>query len=111
MKKNELLRDVNNYFEIDCFREKQEDIIKTILSKKDCFVLLPTGGGKTLCYQYPAMKLEGLTIVVSPLIALMEDQIRNFKEKMGKINPKMKNSAAMLHKDLSEKESKKIKKV
>lgn len=110
MKKNELLRDVNNYFEIDCFREKQEDIIKTILSKKDCFVLLPTGGGKTLCYQYPAMKLEGLTIVVSPLIALMEDQIRNFKEKMGKINPKMKNSAAMLHKDLSEKESKKIKK-
>ena len=110
MKRNELLTDVNKYFDIKSFREKQEDIIKNILSKKDCFVLFPTGGGKTLCYQYPAMKLEGLTIVVSPLIALMEDQVRNFKAKVGKINPEMKNSAAMLHKDMSRVESSKVKK-
>ena len=57
MKRNELLTDVNKYFDIKSFREKQEDIIKNILSKKDCFVLFPTGGGKNLCYQYAAMKL------------------------------------------------------
>ncbi|MEX0291557.1 MAG: ATP-dependent DNA helicase RecQ [Flavobacteriaceae bacterium] len=72
---------LKEYWGFTTFKGSQEDIIKNVLSGKDVIALLPTGGGKSVCYQIPALLKEGMCIVVSPLIALIQDQVNNLKKK------------------------------
>ena len=71
----DLSKELKKYFGFSTFKGQQEEIIKNLLEGKDIFVLMPTGGGKSLCYQLPALISEGTAIVVSPLIALMKNQV------------------------------------
>ena len=75
-----LRRELKRHFGFTDFRPHQEEILQAILSGRDVFVSLPTGGGKSLCYQLPAILQEGFTLVVSPLIALMKDQVDGARE-------------------------------
>ena len=71
------LETLKEYWGYDSFRPKQEDIVNAALEGKDVLAILPTGGGKSVCFQVPAMMTEGIALVVTPLIALMKDQVQN----------------------------------
>ncbi len=74
----EMLRE---YWGYDSFRPKQQEIVDAALEGRDVLAILPTGGGKSVCFQVPAMMREGIALVVTPLIALMKDQVRNLNDR------------------------------
>ena len=78
---SEALQILRKYWKYDRFRIPQDAIIQSVLDGKDTFALLPTGGGKSICFQVPAMVLPGICLVISPLVALMKDQVQNLQKR------------------------------
>lgn len=101
MSKNSPQKILKNIFGYEKFRGQQEEIINHVIAGGSCFVLMPTGGGKSLCYQIPALCRDGVAVVISPLIALMQDQVSALKE--AGVN------AAAINSSLSLEESREVK--
>jgi ATP-dependent DNA helicase RecQ len=91
---HDLQKHLRQQFSLAQFRPGQEDVMRAVMARRDAMVVMPTGQGKSLCYQLPATLLPGLTLVVSPLIALMQDQVESLKQR--------KISAAAFHSGLTE---------
>ncbi|MCU0386146.1 MAG: RecQ family ATP-dependent DNA helicase, partial [Flavihumibacter sp.] len=81
MQQQEIHSILKQYWGHSAFRPLQEEIIRTALQKQDCLALLPTGSGKSVCFQVPALVMEGICLVISPLIALMKDQVAQLRKK------------------------------
>ena len=96
------LEALKRYFGYDFFRPGQEEIVNAILAGRDALAVMPTGAGKSLCYQVPALLLPGITLVISPLISLMQDQVKalnNAGIRAAFINSSL--SEAQIHKALT----------
>ena len=74
-----LQESLKKFFGFSSFKGRQEEVIQSILGGKDTFVIMPTGGGKSMCYQLPALMSDGTAIVISPLIALMKNQVDSIR--------------------------------
>ena len=97
---DDLTRQLKQQFGLTEFRPGQLEVMRAVLARRDAMAVMPTGQGKSLCYQLPATLLPGLTLVVSPLIALMQDQVESVKQRH--------ISAAAFHSGLTEQQRDKV---
>lgn len=97
MTKQELLK---THFGYDTFREGQEAVIDALLAGRDVLAVMPTGAGKSICYQVPALMMKGITLVISPLISLMKDQVRSLNQvgiSAAYLNSSLTDAGAVFH--------------